>query len=158
PPPQPDSAKATMIPSRAEGPRIRIVCPPGREVGKRARILTDPPQTVNSERRHLVWLLAALVALSPALATAAAPVPTRGEWPVLVVMASFPDRPMSRSRDDVGALVDRLVAYWTEVSSGRLRLVPHLGAATVTTPLPRAQYVQQPLRLARDALHAFDAV
>jgi immune inhibitor A len=92
---------------------------------------------------------------------AARPVPTRGDLDLLVVLASFPDRALARPQSDLWgaptALVDRLVAYFAEVSAGRLRIVPHLGGPAVTLPLPRARYVQQPARLARDAIEAFFA-
>jgi len=88
-------------------------------------------------------------------------VPTRGELQVLVVLASFPDRPLVRPRAEFagapGALFDRLAAWVGEVSAGRLRLRIHLGAAAVTLPLPRVRYVQQPARLAADGLRAFAA-
>lgn len=88
---------------------------------------------------------------------ARAHVPAHGDLDVLVVLASFPDRPLSRPRADVEALLARFVAYWTEVSYGQLRLRPHLASTVVTVPHPRAQYVQRPARLATDALRAFAA-
>ena len=64
--------------------------------------------------------------------------PTTGELRLLVVLANFPDRPMAHERSyftgNPEALVDRLVAYYTEVSSGRLTLVPHVGGPVVTLP------------------------
>lgn len=78
---------------------------------------------------------------------------------LLVILAGFPDRPLAKQREHfVGrrtALVDRLVAYYGEVSSGRLRIVPTVGEAVVTLPRPRATYVQRPDAIARDALVAF---
>jgi M6 family metalloprotease-like protein len=82
--------------------------------------------------------------------------------PVLVVLAQFPDRALGRPRAEFtgrpDALVDRFVAYWTEVSSGRLQLRVHVGGPVVTLPEARARYVQRPHALARDALRAFTAV
>lgn len=99
------------------------------------------------------------------VATMAAPagaVPTVGELPVLVVLAQFPDRPLARPRAEFSggpdALVDRFVAYWTEVSSGRLRLEVHVAAPIVTLPEARARYVQRPFALARDALRGLARV
>jgi len=89
----------------------------------------------------------------------AAPVPTVGRLDVLVVLASFPDRPLRHPRSHfVGqatALVDRLVAYYDEVSHGRLQIVPHVAATPVTLPRRRGTYVQKAPQLARDALDAF---
>jgi immune inhibitor A len=86
-------------------------------------------------------------------------VPTQGQLDVLVVLAGFPDRPLAHDRGHfVGgpdALVDRLVAYYAEVSAGRLRIVPHVGTMVVTLPERRARYVQRPEALAGDALRAF---
>jgi immune inhibitor A len=89
------------------------------------------------------------------LAPPARAIPTRGDLPVLVVLAGFPDRPLAHDRDYFTALIDRLVAYYGEVSSGRLRIVPHIGGPIVTLPKPRASYVQRPGELARDAGKAF---
>lgn len=99
-----------------------------------------------------------LALLLPAGRGAEAQVPSRGDLEVLVVLASFPDRPLARPRADVEALLARFVAYWTDVSYGQLRLHPHLGDAVVTLPQPRARYVQRPAQLAADALRAFDTV
>lgn len=81
---------------------------------------------------------------------------------MLVVLAQFPDRALSRPRAEftgnAEALVERFVAYWTEVSSGRLQLRVHVGTPVVTLPEARASYVQRPDALARDALRAFTAV
>ncbi|HJQ82814.1 MAG TPA: M6 family metalloprotease domain-containing protein, partial [Candidatus Binatia bacterium] len=92
---------------------------------------------------------------------AAAAVPVRGDLDLLVVLAAFPDRGLAKQREHfVGrptSLVDRLVAYWAEVSSGRLRIRPTVGEAVVTLPRPRPTYVQRPDAIARDALVAFDA-
>lgn len=69
---------------------------------------------------------------------------------------------MARERTELvgapSALIERMVGYWTEVSHGRLRVLPHAGSRIVTLPLPRARYVQQPGRLASDAIRAFAAV
>jgi immune inhibitor A len=88
-------------------------------------------------------------------------VPTRGRLRLLAVLAGFPDHPLANQRahfvGDGGALVDRLIAYYTEVSAGRLTIVPAVGELVVTLPLPRAAYVQHPEEIARDALAAFAA-
>jgi immune inhibitor A len=84
-----------------------------------------------------------------------------GELRLLVVLADFPDRPLAKQRAHFtgrpGSLVDRLVAYYAEVSSGRLRIVPTVGETVVTLPRLRASYVQRPDAIARDALTAFAA-
>jgi immune inhibitor A len=102
-----------------------------------------------------------VLALVAGGARPAGAVRSRGELPVLFVLARFPHRPLAHERSYfVGgpdALVDRFVAYWTEVSAGRLRVVPTVGAPVVTLPDRRATYVQQPARMARDALAAFAA-
>jgi len=86
-------------------------------------------------------------------------VPTRGELRLLVVLAGFPDRSLAEPRRHFAggpdALVDRLVAYYGDVSVGRLRIVPTIGGPVVTLPMPRARYVQHPDALAEDALLAF---
>jgi len=100
-----------------------------------------------------------VLALAPVRAGA---VPTQGDLDVLVVLARFPDRAMARPREDFTgrpeALVDRFVAYWTEVSSGRLRLHAHVAEPVVVLPEPRGRYVQRPQALARDAVRALAAV
>lgn len=104
-------------------------------------------------------MVAFLAALLLAVSAEARALPTVGDLPVLVVLAEFPDRPLAQPRAHFTgtpqSLVDRLVAYVTEVSSGRLRLIPHVGGPVVTVPLPRARYVQRPASLASDALQAF---
>lgn len=102
-----------------------------------------------------------LTLLAGVLPAAAKPVPTLGELPIIVVLAGFPDRPLEQSRTHFtgspDALVDRMVAYWTEVSSGRLRVVPHVAAAPITLPQKRATYVQRAPAMATDALRVFAA-
>lgn len=103
------------------------------------------------------------MALAPAGASAADQgtrvAPTRGTLRVLVVLAGFPDRPLARPRlhftGAPGALVDRLVAYYAEVSGGRLEILPTVGTPAVTLPEPRPSYVHRPDAIARDALLAF---
>jgi immune inhibitor A len=91
----------------------------------------------------------------------ARPVPTTGELALLVLLAGFPDRPLVHPRayftGGPEALVDRLVAYYAEVSAGRLRIVPTVASPVVTLPRPRRTYVQRPEALARDALAGFAA-
>jgi len=101
-------------------------------------------------------LVVALVGVDVRVAAA-----TGRDLHLLVILAGFPDRPLAKRREHfVGhrtALVDRLVAYYAEVSSGRLRIIPAIGEAVVTLPHPRATYVQRPDAIARDALVAFAA-
>jgi immune inhibitor A len=122
-------------------------------VSERARIVTEALRAVNSGA-------AALLALALA-GPAAASVPSTGTLRVLVVLAQFPDRPLAQPRAHFtgapDALVDRLVAYYREVSSGRLVIAPMVGGPVVTVPRPRPSYVQRPGELARDALDAFAA-
>jgi immune inhibitor A len=100
-------------------------------------------------------------ALAVLLLSCAAPaahgVPTRGDLPVLVVLAAFPDHPLAHDRAYFAGLIERLVAYYDEVSTGRLRIVLHIGGPVVTLPSPRARYVGKPVSLARDAALAFAA-
>ena len=105
---------------------------------------------------------AALVLLL--LATAAptgAEMPARGRLRLLVVLTGFPDHPLASPRSHFTgqpqSLVDRMVAYYTEVSAGRLTIEPTVGELVVTVPQPRASYQQRPDALARDALAAFAA-
>src|SRR5205814_1373222 len=78
-----------------------------------------------------------------------------------VVVADFPDRPLAKRRAHFTgrptSLVDRLVAYYDEVSSRRLRIVPTVGTTVARLPRPRAAYVQRPDAIARDALATFAA-
>jgi immune inhibitor A len=114
-------------------------------------------------------LVLAVLALAGTTAWAT-PIPTTGRLDVLVVLASFADRPLGQERAHfVGAaseasgvtasgntaLVDRLVAYYAEASSGRLEIVPHVAATPVVLPQARARYVQRAPVLARQALDAF---
>ena len=86
-------------------------------------------------------------------------IPSRGELRVLVVRASFPDRalaePAGYFMGTPDALVDRLIDYYAEVSTGRLRIVAQLGEATVVLPEPRVRYVQRAAALAGDAITGF---
>jgi M6 family metalloprotease-like protein len=123
-------------------------------MGKRRRIVTDTPKPVNAGGGFLARVaLVAVLLIGPACVAHA--VPTRGDLRVVVILAGFPDRPLTHDRAYFQTLVDRLVAYYTEVSSGRLRIVPHLVGPVVTLPEPRARYVQRPGALARDAALAF---
>ena len=109
---------------------------------------------------HRVLLGAALVVLA-AVPAAARAVPLRGDLALLVVLAQFPDYPLRHPRahftGEPTSLVDRLVAYYAEVSAGRLRIVPTVGETVVTLPNPRASYVQRPAQMAEDVLAAFIA-
>jgi immune inhibitor A len=128
-------------------------------LGKRPRILTDDLGAVNCLARgaSIAVILVSLL-LGAAVGNARA---ADGDLHLLVVLAGFPDRPLAKQRSHfVGhrtALVDRLVAYYREVSSGRLRIVPAVGETVVTLPAPRPSYVQRPDAIARDALLAFAA-
>jgi len=133
------------------------VFPPGPDVGKRPRILTDALWAVNVHGGLAARATALAVLLLGCVAPAAQAVPTRGDLPVLVVMAAFPDRPLAHDRQYFAGLIERLVDYYAEVSAGRFRIVPHLGGPVVTLPSPRASYVQRPATLARDAALAFTA-
>jgi immune inhibitor A len=97
--------------------------------------------------------------LLAAVEPVSAAVPTRGELRLLVVRAAFPDRPLAEPAEHFAgapeSLVDRLVAYYAEVSTGRLRIVAHLGEAVVTLQHPRARYVQRSPTMAREAIQAF---
>jgi immune inhibitor A len=108
------------------------------------------------------WIRAVAGIACGVCAVPAGAVSTLGDLPVLVVLAQFPDRPLSRPRSEFSggpdALVDRFAAYWTEVSNGRLRLQVHVAAPVVTLPDARARYVQRPFALARDALRALAQV
>jgi immune inhibitor A len=129
--------------------------PPWSGFAQRRRIFTDDPQAVNW-RRWVAILAFGLVSLAAARTASAAE--TRA-INVLALLAAFPDRPLAKQREHfVGhrtALVDRLIAYYREVSSGRLEIVPTVGQTVVTLPQRRAAYVQHPDAIARDALAAF---
>lgn len=96
-----------------------------------------------------------MVVLS-AVADAAGPVPTHGELRLVVIRASFADRALAEpSQHFAGtpeSLVDRLVDYYAEVSTGRLRIVARLAETVVTLPLARARYVQRSPQMAADAI------
>jgi M6 family metalloprotease-like protein len=147
-----------IMPSEAEQPSIRIVIPPGPEVRKQRRILTDATRAVNVGAGVRALLLALAVVLGGATPTPAASTAV-GDLPILVVLAGFPDRPLEYDRAHFTTLIDRLVAYYGEVSSGRLRIVPHMGGGPVVTlPQARATYVGRAADLARDALREFERV
>ena len=101
------------------------------------------------------------MALAPLLGApvGAAAAPATGEVRVFAVLAGFPDRPLGQPRERfIGrpdSLLDRLAAYWSEVSAGRLRLRPAAAARPVVLPAPRRSYVQRPALLASDAVDAF---
>ena len=105
--------------------------------------------------RALALVALALAGAAPA-AAADTPRPPH-ELRVLVVLAGFPDRPLAKSPAHFARQLSRFVAYWTEVSSGRLRIVPTVDDVAVTLPGPRRGYVQRPDALARDALAALPA-
>jgi len=130
--------------------------PPWSGFAERRRILTDDPEAVNSTHSAPGAVLALLLTLaSPAGATVAERPRPPHELRVLVVLAGFPDRPLAGRHLHFTRVVERFVAYWTEVSSGRLRIVPALAETVVTLPGPRRSYVGRPDALARDALAAF---
>jgi immune inhibitor A len=131
--------------------------PPVSVFSQRRRIVTDVQKAVNSAGRLLLALVA--LALAVPRTAEAREVPTKGDLRLLVILAGFPDRPLAHERAHfIGlptSLLDRLVAYYGEVSGGRLRILPTVGQAVVTLRQPRARYVQQPEALARDAFDAF---
>src|SRR5262249_26050391 len=128
PPPQPTSPSRSARASEIGHTGVRIMhCPPwwGSE---RPRILTDGPWAV--KRSGVVGGLVLLV-LTALPGAARAAVPTHGELRLLAVLAQFPDHPLANERahfvGGADALVDRLVGYYTEVSAGRLTIVPTVG-------------------------------
>lgn len=131
--------------------------PPTQKYPKRARILTDGPLTVNCRAplRATLGLVCSAIAFAVSMASAA-PVPTVGKLDVLVVLASFPDRPLAHDRahfaGQATSLVDRLVAFYAEASHGRLEIVPHVVVTPVVLPQRRAAYVQRAPAFARQAL------
>src|SRR5437867_2877620 len=136
--------------------------PPWCGFAQRRRILTDDPRAVNST----LALMVAVVLAGGRVAVAApggppGSLPTQGELRLLVVLADFPDRPLAKQRTHFTgrrtSLVERLVAYYEEVSSGRLHIVPTVGRTIVTLPRRRATYVQHPDAIARDAILVFAA-
>jgi M6 family metalloprotease-like protein len=76
-----------------------------------------------------------------------------------VIRAAFQDRPLEYPAEHFAgtpaSLVDRMVDYYAEVSTGRLRIVPTLGATVVTLREARARYVQRSPALASEAIHEF---
>jgi len=116
----------------------------------RRRILTDGLQAVK------LVSLATLLSLALGAASGWA-VATRGDLRLLAVLAAFPDRPLDHEREHFAGLLDRFVAYYREVSFGRLAVHPTIGSSVVTLPSPRATYVQRPDALAADAIKAFAA-
>jgi immune inhibitor A len=80
---------------------------------------------------------------------------------VFALLAGFPDRPLGQPREHfIGrpdSLLDRFVAYYSEVSAGRLRVRPAAADKAVVLPAPRRSYVQRPALLASDAVDAFVA-
>ena len=89
----------------------------------------------------------------------AAGAPATGDVRLFAVLGGFPDRPLPQRREHfIGrpdSLLDRLVAYYSEVSAGRLRIRLAAGASAITLPSPRRTYVQRPAALASDALTTF---
>jgi M6 family metalloprotease-like protein len=141
---------------------MRIMRPPRSRFAKRRRILTEAHQAVNSAGPKGSILAGCLLALLT-VGAAAPPervVPTRGELRLLAIRASFADRPLLEPREHFAgtpeSLLDRLVAYYAEVSTGRLRIVPHLAETAVALPQSRARYVQRPVALASEAITAFE--
>lgn len=134
--------------------------PPRSIFAKRRRILTEHPQAVNSWRRPARVVAACAVgALVLGHGLAGASVPGRGELRLLVVRAAFPDRPLEQPATYFAgsptSLVDRMVDYYAEASTGRLRIVPHLGRTIVTLREPRARYVQRSPAMASEAIEEF---
>ncbi len=133
--------------------------PPRSKFSKRRRILTEASQAVNSTRRIGRRFVGCVLALALArTAPAAGPVPTHGELRLIVIRAGFADRPLSEPPEHFAgtpeSLVDRLVDYYAEVSTGRLRIVPRVAETVVTLPQPRRRYVQHSPTMAADAIAA----
>ena len=75
---------------------------------------------------------------------------------VLFLRADFPDEVSTRSPEDFHndrgeGLIDRLVAYYDEVSRGRFRIEPILTDRVYRLPQPRRRYVSRPAQLIADA-------
>jgi immune inhibitor A len=139
---------------------MRIISPPRSSFPKRRRILTEASQAVNSACPIGTILAGCLLGLLASGAGAAErTVPTHGTLRLLVIRATFPDRALAQPAEyflgGPDGLVDRLVDYYAEVSTGRLRIDPHLGEAVVALGQPRARYVQRAITLAAEAIRAF---
>src|SRR5213595_1600513 len=135
---------------------------PARRTSSVVAALAAPPRLVRLAHhdcadRLLALALVALALAGAARAAAADPPRPPRELRLLVVLAGFPDRPLAKTPAHFARQLSRFVAYWTEVSSGRLRIVPMVNQAAVTLPSPRRSYVQRPDALARDALAALAA-
>ena len=142
------------VPSEAEQPSIRIVSPPDRRMRQTAADCHRRPPGCQRPRGSPGSGRGARAPADRAAGAPAHAVPTRGDLPILVILRGFPRSP-ARARPRLLRRTpecDRLVAYYAEVSSGRLRIVPHVGGPVVTLPEPRARYVQRPAALARDAI------
>jgi immune inhibitor A len=88
-----------------------------------------------------------------------APARTPSRLRVLVLRVDFPDRPAQRPWKDIrnasrSGLVDRLVAYYDEVSSRRFHIDAQVSSRVYTLPRPRAEYAGETERMVRDALTA----
>jgi immune inhibitor A len=122
---------------------------------RQRRIVPNPRRTVNC---------AVLLALAAFLAGGglAGATPATGDLRLFALSAGFPDRPLPQPPEHfIGrpdSLLDRLVAYYSEVSAGRLRLRLAMGATPISLPAARGTYVQRPAALATDALAAFAPV
>jgi immune inhibitor A len=128
--------------------------------------MQDPPWG-NLRQRRIVpnprWAVncAALLALATLLGAPgrAGAAPTTGDVRLFAIFGGFPDRPLPQPREHFigrpNALLDRLVAYYSEVSAGRLRLRLAAGQRAITLPSPRHTYVQRPAALASDAAAVF---
>src|SRR5437016_1151367 len=158
PPPQPARASGSARARAARAGQRRVMQgPPWSGFAERRRILTDDPEAVNYGRRaaprgrrgnhggcgarhHANRLLAGTLAALALAASARAAVADRSRPPrelrLLVVLAGFPDRPLAKPRAHFTRQLSRFVAYWTEVSAGRLRIEPTLVETTVTVPGP----------------------
>jgi len=76
---------------------------------------------------------------------------------VLFLRVDFPDHPSARRADTLAGpartgLLDRLVAYWTEVSSGRFHIEPMLARGVFRLPDPRRTYSGSTRRLVAAAI------
>ena len=76
---------------------------------------------------------------------------------MLFLRVAFPDQPSTRPANDFrneshSGLIDRLVAYYDEVSSRRFHIEPIVTDKVYTLPRKRAAYVSQPGQMLHDAL------
>ena len=139
PPPHPNRSSEAAIVAEA---RVRVMQgPPCRNL--RQRRIVQTPAGLSIAR--LSWRLAML--LGPPR-RAQGPRRPRARPACSPCWRGFPDRPLRSPREHFtgrpDALLDRLVAYYSEVSAGRLRIGrPSAAATAIALPAPRRTYVQR---------------